>query len=342
MHSRALPAPLLNPFDLSYVADDFHAIAFFTGHPVYECVEAMFSSSGEGTFTVRAILTRHDQAQIDHVNDDSLFRRAATLSRTTVRRTIEVALGQKDHRPSATVSFDSYAGEQVVFRIDCASAPDSAKGGLTDPGTHAITSSLPLMYRGASAMAAPSSAVVIDGKAYAIPELLRAGPHFLALRGYFTQRFHMAAIRSGRRELRIARQPRSFAVGEQWIYEERDEVSVFTIETVEAGTVTVVPGDRSRETLRGVATADGWMISEITLNSPRHRGGSASLRFTQADRFSIHIDSVGVLGGTVASPAPNQIVLQPDEPAWAASRPIKVCWNVSGDTLEIETQCGEG
>jgi hypothetical protein len=59
-----LPPSLVHPFDLRYVADDVHVIAFFGGHPQYECVEAMLSARADGTFAARAILTRHDQTQI--------------------------------------------------------------------------------------------------------------------------------------------------------------------------------------------------------------------------------------------------------------------------------------
>jgi hypothetical protein len=87
-----LPADLVNPLALRYVADDVHVIAFFGGHAHYECVEAMFSARADGTHAVRAILTHHDQHQVDHVNDDGLLAMAAHAERMTM--TIETQRAQ--------------------------------------------------------------------------------------------------------------------------------------------------------------------------------------------------------------------------------------------------------
>ena len=83
-----LPPGVVQPFDLHRLHDDLHVMAFFDGHPAYEAVEAMIRRSADGPAAIRAILTRHDQTQIDHVNDDGLCAAARFAPRPTFRREI--------------------------------------------------------------------------------------------------------------------------------------------------------------------------------------------------------------------------------------------------------------
>ena len=87
-----LPHDLLQPFLLRFRYEQLHIMAFFSGHPDYEAVEAMISSRGDGTPSIRAILTRHDQRQIDHVNDDALSAEGHGVIRQTCRRDIALAI----------------------------------------------------------------------------------------------------------------------------------------------------------------------------------------------------------------------------------------------------------
>ena len=63
-----LPPSVLQPFPLHFRRDDLHVMAFFQGHPAYEAVEAMIQLRADDRPAIRAILTRHDQSQIDHIN----------------------------------------------------------------------------------------------------------------------------------------------------------------------------------------------------------------------------------------------------------------------------------
>jgi len=87
-----LPPGLLQPFLLRFRREDLHIMAFFSGHPDYEAVEAMIRYRGDGTPSIRAILTRHDQSQIDHVNDDDLSAEGHGVARQTCRRDIALAI----------------------------------------------------------------------------------------------------------------------------------------------------------------------------------------------------------------------------------------------------------
>src|SRR5262249_11781026 len=84
-----LPADVLPPFLLPVPREDLHIMAFFNRHSDYEAVEAMIRYRGNGTPSIRAILTRHDQRQIDHVNDDHLFAEGGGVLRQTCCRDIE-------------------------------------------------------------------------------------------------------------------------------------------------------------------------------------------------------------------------------------------------------------
>jgi hypothetical protein len=201
-NARGLPLPsgLVQPFFLRFRTDDFHVMAFFRGHPVYEAVEAMIGRRADGSFAVRAILTRHNQTQIDHVNDERLATSMRGAVREICETAIEVRPGERHGRPRIEVEFTSFAGERIVLDVTAVEKPTKAGAGLTDPGTHSLTTSLPIMWRGASALASPETRVEIDGRAFAVPEKLRT-PRFTAHEGYFTQPHAMGAFRGHRNDV---------------------------------------------------------------------------------------------------------------------------------------------
>jgi len=62
-----VPFEFIQPFDVFFRREDRHVIAFFSGHPVYEAVEAFLGRRHGRAPLVRAILTRHDQSQVDYI-----------------------------------------------------------------------------------------------------------------------------------------------------------------------------------------------------------------------------------------------------------------------------------
>ena len=127
---------LVQPFLLRYRREDLHIMAFFGGHPDYEAVEAMIRYRDDGTPSIRSILTRHDQSQVDHVNDDDLSAEGHGVIRQTCRRDIALAVEALPGRRHARLEFNSYAGEPVVLDIVTAGEPDPRRGGVSDPGSH--------------------------------------------------------------------------------------------------------------------------------------------------------------------------------------------------------------
>ncbi|NML43530.1 hypothetical protein HHL11_07205 [Ramlibacter sp. G-1-2-2] len=337
-----LPAFLVNPIPFQYVDDDWHVIAYFSGHPEFECVEAMFSARGDGTYSVRAILTRHDQVQVDYVNDPALLKGETGPERVRVLRAIEVTLDGQGGLPTAEVRFESLANGLVVLKVACASPPDPSRGGLTDPGAHALGTSLPMMWRHSSAVAGPDSSVHIAGVRYPIPETFRRGPHFVALRGFYTRGFHMAAIRNESRTLRVLRQPLSLAAGERWVYETPSGELAYEIQArIDDQTLRITSSARQGETVFARETRDGLALDRIELQSLHARGPAAAISFEDPDAFSIGVAGrADVVAGSY-SVSGSGLVLQPHSPAWAVARPVGIRWTIKDDGVSLETVCRE-
>jgi len=191
-----LPPDVLQPFPLRFRRDDLHVMAFFQGHPAYEAVEAMIRVRADGRHSIRAILTRHDQSQIDHINDTELLASFQATERECCRRDIDLQLETLGEARRARLQFRSFKDERVVLDLVTCGRPDPARNGLIDPGRHSAHSSLPLMWRAASTLADPRTKVSIDDIAFAVPVKMRAG-QFIAHEGYYSERFSMAAIRAG-------------------------------------------------------------------------------------------------------------------------------------------------
>jgi hypothetical protein len=300
----------------------------------------MFSPRIDVTVSTRAILTKRDQTQIDFVNDIASLTSELGLERTMVLRHIGVTLNERGGGlPVTEVRFESHQNELVVLKVACASPPDPSRGGVTDPGSHALGSSLPLMLRRASALAGPSSSVSIAGIRYPILETFRKGQHFVAHHGYYTQGFHMAAIRNGSRSFRILRQPSTFRVGEQWVYETSSGKLIYEIQSRENGqALRIVSSAKQAETIYGVATASGLAMSKIVLQAFHTQGEGAAVSFGQANGFSIHVDAhADMVSGSTFAPDANSLTLQPKAPAWAIPRAVHIRWALKDDVVTLET-----
>src|SRR3954469_9263986 len=258
-----LPPGLLQPFLLRFRREDLHIMAFFSGHPDYEAVEAMIRYRGDGTPSIRAILTRHDQRQIDHVNDDDLSAEGRGVTRQTCRRDIALAVKTLPGRRHARLEFISHAGEPVVLDITTAGEPDEKRGGLSDPGSHSPNTSLPLMRRSASALAAPQTAVFVDGRRFEVPVKISAGP-FVAHEGYYTEGHIFGAVRAGTISCRLKTQPARMAVGEEWILDSDGRTIVYRIESRgQDGKLRIAREDAPHEFVEAFAAGEGLRITRI-------------------------------------------------------------------------------
>lgn len=340
--AHLLPADVVQPFDFRYVCDDLHVMAYFENHPTYEAVEAMVLRSSAGRPVVRAILTRHNQTQIDHVNDERLALEARATRRETHLREVTVVEGSSGGCPRVKVEFLSHIGEVVALDLTSASPPDAARGGLTDPGNHAATSSLPLMWRGRSALASEATRVLIAGINFPVPVKLRAGPHFVAHHGYFTESHHMAILRAGEVVLTLIETPHTHEVGACWVYATSEGERCYRIAGLEPnGSVRIERVGSIAEMLRGRFVAGRLQLDEVQFFASSQGVERVTLALDQAKQFSIGIDTnEGVAAGAVTLQNDGTILLRPTSPDWAQSRPVLIQTARFGPRIVLRTVIG--
>ena len=340
-----LPPDLLQPFLLRFRREDMHIMAFFSGHPDYEAVEAMISYRGDGTPSIRAILTRHDQSQIDHVNDDDLSTQGHGVIRQTCRRDIALAVETLPGRRHARLQFYSHAGEPVVLDITTSGEPDPSRGGVSDPGSHSPNTSLPLMRRRASTLAAPQTAVFLGGKRFEVPVKISSGP-FVAHEGYFTEGHIFGAIRAGTISYRLKTRPARMTVGGEWIFEGDGRAMIYRIENSSPdGKLRIARNDAPGESIEAFPTGDGLRIIRIGCLADGKPEGGLDLAFDEAGRFSLAMEGETIVSGLAEAKrqaGTAVITLSPTQPDWAVARQVRVTCSRDGDLLTAATTIGRG
>jgi hypothetical protein len=338
-----LPPDLVQPFLLRFRREDLHIMAFFGGHPDYEAVEAMIRYRDDGTPSIRAILTRHDQSQIDHVNDHDLSAEGHGVIRQTCRRDIALAVETLPGRRHARLEFDSHASEPVVLDITTVGEPDPRRGGVSDPGNHSPNTSLPLMLRRASALAAPQTAVFVGGKRFEVPVKISSGP-FVAHEGYFTEGHIFGAIRAGTISYRLKTRPPRMAAGEQWVLESDGRVVIHRIESIGPdGKLRIARADAFGELIEAFPTGEGLRITRIGSLADGKPQGGLNLAFHEAGRFSLAMEGETIVSGSAAAKrqaGTAVITLSPTQPVWAAARQVRVTCSRDGDLLTAVTMIG--
>jgi hypothetical protein len=278
-------------------------MAFFDGHDTYEAVEAMIRRRPGGAFRVRAILTRHDQTQVDHVNDEGAFDAARSLQRVTCLREISATEESTAAGRRAVVRFTSFRGEQIELDVVSVGPLDGGRGGLSDPGLHSLHSSLPVMWRGASALAAPASRVAIDGRAWPMPARLRVGGRVVAVEGYLSEPHRMAGLRAGHATYELVEQPARFEPGERWLQRSADGERAYRIARIDAaGALEIIGSPGMPETLSGHIVDGRLCLQRLRVGDAAQEGSAAHLDFAPDNAFSIGIDAAtGLVTGRFAT-----------------------------------------
>jgi hypothetical protein len=339
-----MPPGVLQPFPLRFRRDDLHVMAFFEGHPQYEAVEAMIRSRADSGYSIRAILTRHDQSQIDHINDDALLAAFRGTERERYHREIALEAESSATGRRARLEFLSSAGERVVLDLVTVGQPDVKQGGLSDPGRHSPNSSLPLMWRGASTLAGARTKVTIDEVEYPVPVKLRAGT-FIAHEGYYTEPHSMGVIRAGTVSTRLLKKPDRLEVGAEWLLQSDDREMAYRVTAVGAdGMLRIARLDGSGEIITAHAVEDRLAVTRISLPADAGRVDGLVLAFDRDAGFSLSIEGepdvvtgrVHVEEGTDES----VIKLSPSHPGWAADRIVRVACSRAGDRMTFVTTIG--
>jgi len=338
-----LPPGLLQPFLLRFRREELHIMAFFSGHRDYEAVEAMIRYRADGTPSIRAILTRHDQSQIDHVNDDDLSTEGLGVTRQTCRRDMALAVDALPGRRRARLEFSSHAGEPVVLDITTVGEPDPKRGGVSDPGSHSPNTSLPLMRRRASTLAGPQTAVFVGGERFEVPVKIKSGP-FVAHEGYFTEGHAFGAIRAGTISYRLNTKPARMAVGEEWIFESDGRAIIYRIENSNSdGRLRIARKDAVAEAIEALATGEGLRITRISSLADGRPDAGLDLAFDEAGHFSLAMEGETIVSGSAEAKqqaGTAVITLSPTQPDWAVARQVRVTCSRDGDLLTASTTIG--
>jgi hypothetical protein len=339
-----LPPGVVQPFFLRFRRDDLHVMAAFEEHPKYEAVEAMIKRRPHGEFSIRAILTAHDQSQIDHVNDDALLSEMRGAQREICRRAIDVKLSQQCGKSSARIEFVSLAGERVNFEITAVGQPDRARGGLSDPGGHSATTTLPIMWRGASALAGPETRVHIDGVQYEVPVKIRRDS-FVAHEGYYTEVHSMAVIRAGVVTMRLVEKPDRPDVGAKWRFENEGQTLDYCVtERTTGGELRIAKLDATGETITARLMHDRLDVTEIKLPVAVASQEGLALRFDGSGGFQISVEEAeNIVSGRAAvteSSDLSSIQLSPVHPSWARRRAVRIACAREGDLFKFASAIG--
>ena len=348
-HELLLPPGIVQPFDLRFASDDVHVIAYFRGHADYEAVEAMIRRRGAQCAMVRAILTRHDQTQIDHVNDPAACIEAQAFDgRQTVYRDVDVKEEGTPAKPCVSVRFMSFANEFVQLRLEAASPPDGARGGLTDPGRHAPTSSLPLMWRGKSSLAGLGTSVTIDGIACDIEERFRSPQGFVGLNGYYTEGHRMGVMRASTCAFEVLQEPSQIDLGSTWVYVGSDGQETRCVVTeMPSSQQAIVTTTRGRQSERVLAEIHGrcLRLMKVECLGPDETRPGFSLCFFVDGHFAMDVAGTQQLVTGLASYGQEGdgcavFGLFPQAPSWASSRRVKVRIHRLGNSVEVISTVG--
>jgi hypothetical protein len=337
-----LPPGVLQPFPLHFRRDDLHVMAFFQGHPTYEAVEAMIRLGADGRHSIRAILTRHDQSQIDHINDIELLASFQETERECCRRDIDLQLQSSGEARRARLQFRSFKDERVVLDLVTCGRPDPTRNGLIDPGRHSAHSSLPLMWRGASTLADPRTKVAIDDIEFAVPVKIRAG-QFTAHEGYYSEHFSMAAMRAGTWSARVLKKPDHLDVGAEWAFREGTSDTTYRVMALDAG-LSIAKRDAPGEMITVTTVGNRLALARIALAPETGVKDGLVLAFDGIGGFGLSIEgNQDVVSGRVTvveEDGRSRISLAPLTPAWATDRAVQVVCSNEGDRVQVVTTIG--
>jgi hypothetical protein len=336
-----LPRGVVQPFEILFSRDDLHFIINPTDHPVYEAIEAMVRQCPGQLPRVRAIITRRDQTQIDHVSDARLAATSWAAARETVERSFTLKRSDDAGRPRVRLSFTSFADEPIELDFHALAPPSRDRGGLTDPGDHAKEVSLPLMRRLASTLAAPGTAAVIDGHRHLAPEWRRLGPDRVAHHGFLTDGHPMGIVRAAEVRLVLRAEPSGMAPGESWLFDTPFGERRYRISEVrEGGVLEIHRDDVFWERILATPRGDRLELHRVRVADSADDEGGFIIELTDRD-VALGIDSeTRLVTGSYAVEPDGTIVVKPDQPSWAARRPLRVQAVATADGHLITTRIG--
>jgi hypothetical protein len=349
-----VPFDFVQPLDITFRYEDEHVIAFFDGHPEYEAVEAFVSDRAGHAPLIRAILTRHDKTQVDHLNDAAALAayRVANPLREAVFADITYANVPVATGPHTLLDFVSFRGERIVFELFATSPASARFGGLTDPAGHA-PDVLPILWRDASALAGPTTTLTIDGTPYTIPIFVQIGD-FIGLNAFYTAGFAVGIVPTGSVVLQRLEAPEALAAGARWRYRRGDAEFVYEVVETDGDRFVIQRTSGISETIEARLQAGRLTPVAIRTASGSMHPGQLVFTFDPAlpdattdafgtdapGTFAIAIDDhAGLVTGRV-EPTAMGFTLRPEQPTRAMTRAIRAVVAREAETFTIRTSVG--
>jgi len=346
---------IVQPFPIYFDCNDYHIIIFFKGHPEYESTEAMIKELDNGKTFIRAMLTRHDQTQVDYINDkktvDNLKNRKR--KREVHYTDIEYEYRKEGGKAKILLGFTSFKGEKIAVEFHAVAEATGKYAGLIDPGGHSGSISLPVMYPERTVMAAKNSKVTIDGVKYKIITKLWIPLLFKGMKGYYSEVFNIGVFRAGIEDLELIEAPSGLNIGEKWIY--KSGGSKISYEIIDADKDNLIIR-RDNETVTAQISNGSYKIRKVSILSPTKKNNSEfavefepplqlpsfenSIEKTESS-FSISINDRKSLVTGIAKVTRDDGILGihivPVKPEWAAKRQVCTIVEASSGKLTINT-----
>ena len=350
---------IIQPFPIYFDSNDYHVMLFFEDHQEYESIEAMVREQHENSTFIRAIITRKDGTQADHINDKSYVEMLENKKRKRdiYYTPIQYRRSEKKGKMHITLRFSSFKEEDIFFDFYTASKPSPKRAGLIDPGAHSGNISLPVMIPEQVTLAGPKSSITINGLDYRIPVKIKIPLLFKGMKGYYSEIFNIGVFRAGSEHLKILEAPSSFKAGEKWLYQRGNKMSAYTIEDARREKLLIVKDNEKIE----AGFIDGNInIKKIFLFSDpgQSRGSVFSIEFepflplkaidsvqNNNFTFNISIDKHSALvRGRVAIDSSDgnlNYTLIPEMPEWSIKRPVSTTISKDNDLYMLKTEVGK-
>lgn len=270
---------LVQPFNLFYNHYDLHVMLYFNGHPEYEAIEAMIKLKNVKKPEIQAIMTRHDQTQVDYLNDYQQFkmRQTAVSGREIYYTPIEFAKSDR----SVLLKFSTHKGENVVFNLHIVGKATTTYSGLIDPEGHAKESTLPVMWSGLNSLASTESSIDIDGTTYQIPVKFKIPFFFIGLKGYYSEGFSIGVINAGKTRIEMVKTPGKIEAGQEWLIKKGSLKSVYLISEFD-GCGFTVRNKNNLERINGMVLNNRIMIRSIETSASPESQEKMVIRFSPA------------------------------------------------------------
>lgn len=354
----------IQPFPIHFDSHDIHVMLYMKGHSEYESVEAMIRENRDGTQHIRVIMTFLDGTQVDHVNDsDTVQRLKNSGRRRQVHHTpilYQRSLTGKKGNVHVHLSFTTFRGEEVVFDLDTAAPASTRRIALIDPGCHSLHSSLPVMVPGKTTLAGRKSRLSICGINFRIPVKIWIPFLFKGMKGYYSEGFHIGVLRAGIGQTKILGAPIALQPGESWVYDTAGSKAIYEI-TERDGNILTIRGPGT--TIIAEVDEDGLSVKRIGLDSTTGAGETTTYALGFSPSVPVYKSrsmpqeceadfdiSIGrrdrLVSGTlhtVTDEACMRMALIPEQPDWAAKRPVYMVLEMPEDgRITVRTEMMSG